>query len=94
MRKERRRFQDLVFHVDERVLSERNPPAGLSLRVRLHDVATLLTVGEAFVSPEMYNPTERVDMRVEKSWGSLRYLRFTTTEDDETRAFVGRRRRQ
>jgi hypothetical protein len=68
-RKERHRFQDLVFHVDEGVLFKRDAPVGLPLRVRLHGVAALFAVGEALVLPEMHNPAERADMRDEKAVG-------------------------
>jgi hypothetical protein len=61
-REERCRYKNLIFHVDECVLFKRHSPVALPLGVGLHGIAALLSVGEAFVLPEMHDPTNRADL--------------------------------
>src|SRR6266446_5822462 len=68
-REERHRFENLIFHVDERVFFQRDAPVGLPLGIRLHGVATLLSVGEAFVLPEMHDTVKRPDVRDKETIG-------------------------
>src|SRR5271169_966587 len=58
---ERHGLQDLIFHVDERVFFQRDAPVGLPFGIHFHGVAPLLSVGKAFILPEMHHTAERTD---------------------------------
>src|SRR5271168_3082775 len=64
---ERRRLKDLILHVDESIFFERNAPVGLPFGIGFHRVAAPLPIRHALVFPEMYDATQRADMRDEES---------------------------
>src|ERR1700731_2637138 len=66
---ERHRPQDLVFHVNERVLLQRDATVGLPLGIRFHRVATLVAIRYVVVLPEMDDAAQRSNMRDEEAVG-------------------------